>query len=247
MAQPTTREEFKEFCLRKLGKGVIQINVSDDQVEDRIDEALSYYNDYHFDGSEKVFYKHTITAQDKTNGYIPIPESIIGAINIYNPNNYSFSSSNMFSVEYQFALNNLTELSNFDMSDYFMTKMNIEMMNDMLVGAQPIRYNRHLNKLHIDTNWNRYSVGDVLVVEAYRAVDPDYYSDVWKDRWLQGYATAKIKYQWGSNLMKFPNMQLVGGMQFNGERIYDEAKEEIGKLEEEMIDSYSLPVSDMIG
>lgn len=247
MAQPTTRTEFKEWCLRKLGKPVIEINVDPDQVDDRLDEALSYYWDYHFDGTEKTYYKYQVTAQDKIEGFITIPENIIGAVNIFPLSTSLSTGSGMFNVEYQFVLNNLYELANFESLHYYMTFEHIQFMQQMLVGQQPIRYNRHTNKLYIDTNWTRLDVNDYIIVEAYQIVDPATYIDVWKDRWLQTYATAKIKYQWGSNLTKFSDMQLPGGVRFNGEKILEDAAEEIKKLEEEMISSYSLPVHDLIG
>jgi len=247
MAQPTTRKEFKEWCLRKLGKPVIEINVDQDQVDDRVDEALSYYWDYHFDGAEKTFLKHQITETDKTNGYITVPENIIGVINIFNLSTTSLSTSNIFSAQYQFVLNHLHEFANYDLVHYYMNMQHIQFMEEMLSGRQPIRYNRHVNKLHIDTDWSNLSVGNYIVAEAYSIVDPNVYQDVWKDRWLQNYATAKIKYQWGSNLTKFEGMQLPGGVTFNGAQILADAANEIEKLEEDMISSYSLPVHDMIG
>jgi len=128
-----------------------------------------------------------------------------------------------------------------------MSMTHLQFMEEILVGMQPIRYNRHMNRLHIDTDWDRLQVGSWIVAEAYTIVDPQTYTDVWKDRWLQSYATAKIKYQWGSNLTKFTGMNLPGNVQFNGEQILNDARQEIEKLEEEMISSYSLPVSDMIG
>lgn len=247
MAQPTTRKEFKEWCLRKLGKPVIEINVDPDQVDDRVDEALSYYWDYHFDGAEKIFLKHQITETDKANGYIEVPENVIGVINIFNLNATSLSTSNMFSAQYQFVLNNLHDIASYNIVNYYMSMQYIQFMEEMLAGKQPIRYNRHINKLHVDTDWNSIPVGNYLVAECYRVVDPELYSDVWKDRWLQNYATAKIKYQWGSNLTKFVGMQLPGNVTFNGEQILADAREEIQRLEEDMITSYSLPVIDMIG
>ncbi|MGA1048869.1 MAG: hypothetical protein ACO3UU_12745, partial [Minisyncoccia bacterium] len=123
----------------------------------------------------------------------------------------------------------------------------LALVQEILVGQQPIRYNRHRNRLHIDTDWSNYKVGEFLLIEAYEVVDPDVWSDAWGDRWLQQYATAKIKHQWGTNLKKFTGMTLPGGIQFNGQTIFDEAKEEIEALEKEMISSYSLPVADMIG
>ena len=97
MAQPTTKAEFKEWCLRKLGKPVIEINVDDDQVDDRIDEALSYYWDYHFDGTEKTFLKHVLTSTDITNKYITIAENIIGVVNIFDIGD-SLSVNNIFNI-----------------------------------------------------------------------------------------------------------------------------------------------------
>jgi len=247
MAQPTTKKEFKEWCLRKLGKPVIEINVDDDQVDDRIDEALSYYWDYHFDGAQKTFLKHVITEPDIQNGWIPVPENVIGVVNIFNLSSSAAFSNNMFSAQYQFLLNHLHEITDYNLTNFYLSMAHLQMMEEMLTGMQPIRYNRHVNRLHVDTKWSNLNVGDYIVAECYEVVDPAIYIDVWKDRWLQNYATAKIKYQWGSNLTKFSGMQLPGGLQFNGEQILSDAREEIQRLEDEMITSYSLPVSDMIG
>lgn len=246
MAIPKTREQFKDYCLRKLGHPVIQINIDDDQIEDRIDEALSYYADYHFDGSEKVYLKHQITEEDKQRGYIETPEDFIGIHNIF-AIGASLSSVGMFDIRYQFVLNELTNVSQYSMTEYFMTMQHISFMQEILVGQQPIRYNRHMNKLHIDVNWDRIGTGQYIIIEGYQSVNPEQYPDVWKDRWLQNYATAKIKYQWGQHLSKFDNVQILGGITYSGRALMDDAFNEITKLEEEMINSYSLPVADMIG
>jgi len=242
----SSRDGFKEYCLRKLGKPVIEINVDDDQVEDRVDEALKYYWDYHFDGTEKIFYKKQITAEDIANKYITLPQNIIGAVNIFDLGNH-IGVNNIFNIRYQIALNDLYTLTYQSMVPYYMAFRQIQLMEQLLVGKQPIRYNRNTNKLFVDTDWNNLPVGNYLVVEAYSIVDPADYVDVWNDRWLQRYATELIKKQWGSNLTKFIGMQLPGGVQFNGQKIYDDAHEAIDKLEAEMINSYSLPVVDMIG
>ena len=242
----SSRDGFKEYCLRKLGKPVIEINVDDDQVEDRVDEALKYYWDYHFDGTEKIFYKKQITAEDIANKYITLPQNIIGAVNIFDLGNH-IGVNNIFNIRYQTALNDLYTLTYQSMVPYYMAFQQIQLMEQLLVGKQPIRYNRNTNKLFVDTDWNNLPVGNYLVVEAYSIVDPADYVDVWNDRWLQRYATELIKKQWGSNLTKFIGMQLPGGVQFNGQKIYDDAHEAIDKLEAEMINSYSLPVVDMIG
>jgi hypothetical protein len=246
MPQPTNRLDFKEWCLRKLGKPVIDINISDDQAEDRIDEALSYYWDYHFDGTEKTYFKYQLTATDIANGYITIPESIIGVVNIFDISSY-LTASGMFNAKYQFMLNNITDIASYSMLNYVMTRQHIELMEDILSGQSPMRYNRHMNRLYIDMDWKKVVEGQYVVAECYNIVDPNIYVDVWKDRWLQNYATAKMKYQWGSNLTKFENMQLPGGVMFNGQQILSDARDEIMQLEDEMISSYSLPVHNMIG
>jgi hypothetical protein len=247
MATPTTKAEFKEYCLRKLGKPVIEINVDDDQVDDRVDEAIRYYWDYHFDGSERTYYKHAITADDVTNKYITLPENIIGAVSIFSMGDPSVRSDDLFNIRYQIALNDLYTLTNVSLVPYFMVMEHLALMNELLVGKQPIRYSRHKDRLHVDMDWNTVAVGEYLLVEAYEVVDPETWTDAWNDRWLQNYATALIKRQWGSNLTKFTGMTLPGGVQFNGEKIYDDASAEIRQMEEEMISSYSLPVLDMIG
>jgi len=129
-----------------------------------------------------------------------------------------------------------------------MAFQNIALAEELFVGKQSLRYNRHVNKLYIDMAWmEKTTVGEYIVVEAYRIIDPETYTDVWSDRWLQNYATQLVKRQWGDNLKKFEGMTMPGGVTFNGQKIWDEANEEIAKLEQEMINTYSLPVSDMIG
>jgi hypothetical protein len=246
MAVPTSRSEFKEYCLRKLGKPVIEINVDDDQVEDRIDESLKYYYDYHFDGTERIYYKHQITASNVSDKYIILPENIIGAVRIFNIGD-PMVSNNLFDIRYQIALNDLYTLTSVSMIPYYMMFQHIQHMEQLLVGQQPIRYNRHMNRLFVDMDWNKVNVGNFLIVEAYQVVDPETYTDVWGDRWLSLYTTALIKKQWGSNLTKFSGLQLPGGVQFNGDKIYNDAVNEIEAMEKEMSSSYSLPAYDMIG
>jgi hypothetical protein len=133
------------------------------------------------------------------------------------------------------------------MVPYYMVMEHLALISEMLVGQQPIRFNRHKNRVYIDMDWDMINNGEFLLIEAYEVVDPDTWSQIWSDRWLQNYTTEKIKYQWGSNLTKFTGMNLPGGVQFNGEKILNDSADEIRKMEQEMISSYSLPVSDMIG
>jgi hypothetical protein len=244
---PSTRAEFKAYCLRKLGAPVIEINVDDDQVEDRIDESLRYWWDYHFDGSEKIYYKHQVTDTDKANKSISLPENIIGAVGIFSIGDPVVRSDDLFNIRYQIALNDLYTLTSVSMVPYYMTMEHLSLISEMLVGKQPIRYSRHKDRLYVDMDWSAFNTGDFLLVEAYEIIDPEQYTDAYADRWLQNYCTAKIKYQWGANLTKFIGMNLPGGVQFNGERILTDAQQEIEKMEQEMISSYSMPVLDMIG
>ena len=247
MAIPTSRSEFKEYCLRALGKPVISINVDDDQVEDRIDEALKYYGDYHFDATEKIYYKHQVTSTDITNKYIRLPENIIGAVNLFSIGDPSVRSDDLFNIRYQIALNDLYTLTSVSLVPYYMVMQHLSVIQELLVGKQPIRFSRHRNLLHIDMDWNTITAGEYFIVECYQVIDPEVYTDVWGDRWLARYATQLVKRQWGNNLKKFGGMQMPGGVTFNGQQIYDEADAEIKKMEEEMILNYSLPVMDMIG
>ena len=247
MAVPNSRATFKEFCLRKLGKPVIEINVDEDQVDDRVDEALKYYWDYHYDGSERTYYKYQITEQDRTNKYITLPENIIGAVSIFNIGDPAVRADDLFNIRYQIALNDLYTLTSVSLVPYYMVMQHLGIIQEILVGKQPIRYQRHMDRLYVDMDWNTLNAGSWIVVEAYSVIDPDVYTDVWGDRWLGNYTTALIKRQWGNNLKKFGGMQLPGGVTMNGQQIYDEAIEEIKEMEKEMVTNLSLPAMDMVG
>lgn len=247
MAQPTTREQFKDYILRKLGAPVIDINVADEQVDDRVDEAISYWRDYHYNGSQLVYLKHEITEDDKTNGYITLPEGLLGIQGIFRFNSSIATGQGMFNVNYQFVLNNLSDLTSYNISNYYMSMQHIEYMQEILVGHAPIRYNKHVNKLYIDVDKASWVVGNYIIIEAYDIVDGGTYSDVWGDRWLQNYAAVLVKENWGSNLTKFTNMQLIGGVSFNGEQILAEAREERQRMEEEAVSSLQPLTFNFIG
>ena len=245
MAIPQTRADFKAYCLRRVGAPVTQINVDDDQIEDRIDDALQYYWDYHYDGVEKQYYKYQVQAQDITNQYVTLPSNIIGVNGVF-PVGSSLSTNNLFNIRYQIALNDLYDLTNTTMVPYYMAMEHIQFLEQMLVGLQPVRYNRRTQILYIDMDWTIVNVGDYIVVESYMITDPDVYSGVWGDRWLQKYATALIKQQWGTNLSKFTNVPLPGGNKFNADKIYNDATAEIEKMEDQMI-KMNVPFGMLIG
>lgn len=248
MTRPTDRESFKQKCLRKLGAPVLDINVDDEQLEDLIDDALDWFYDYHFDGSHRVLYKHEITQTDKDNGYLELPQSFIGVVRVL-PVNSSQSTANLFNLEYQFHLNNfdIFNAPHVSVIPYAQAKQTISLLQELFVGEQPIRYNRHRNLLHIDMDWTEIEVGLFMIVDGYQKTDPNDYPDVWADRWLNRYVTALFKRMWGSNMKKFGGVQLPGGVELNGKEIYDEASDEIQALEEEMIQNYSMPDTHIIG
>ena len=245
MAYPTSKAEFKEHCLRRLGKPVIEINVDEDQVDDRVDEAIDYYWDFHYDGVEQTFYKWQITEQDKTNRYLTVPENIVGVVDLFDIGDAT-STNNLFNIRYQIALNDLYDLSRYELVPYYMNFQNIRMIEEILVGKQTFKYNKHQNQLHIDMDWSRIDADNYIIAKCYKVMDPETYTNVFKDRWLLRYASALIKKQWGTNLTKFEGMQLRGGLTFNGAKIYDDAQAEIDKLEEE-IRTLQYPPEDMIG
>jgi hypothetical protein len=247
MSVPASRDDLKQWCLRALGSDVINIEVSDSQVDDRIDEALRYFWDYHFDGADKIYYKYAITQTDKDNKYITLPPNIIGAVNIFPVGFYQSQQANMFNVQYQIALNDLYTLTSFDVVPFYMMMQHLNVLQEVLIGVKPIRYNRHKQILYIDMDWNILEIGQYIVVEAYEVVDPDVYTSTWADRWLLEYTTALIKRQWGNNTRKYKNVELPNGVKISGQEILDEAQDEIKALRDEMINSYSLPSTIFFG
>jgi len=247
MAAPTTRDEFKDYILRKLGQPVIQVNVSDEQVEDRIDEAVSFWRDYHYNGSQLIYIKHELTETDVENKYITLPSGLLGIQGVFRFNTNFSTGHGMFNANYQFVINNLDDMINYNAQNYFMSMQHIEFMQEILVGHPMIRYNKHVNKLYLDVSKDVLKEGQYIIVEAYDVIDPNTYSDVWGDRWLQNYAAVLVKENWGANLTKFSNMQLVGGVSFNGEQILQEAREERQRMEEEAIGSLQPLTFNFIG
>jgi len=249
----STRDIFKSYCLRRLGFPVIEINVDDDQVEDRIDDALQYWQDYHFDALQKVYYIKRLDATDIANKYINMsPDvtrdtsnasvNIIGVTRIF-PISDSIAQNNMFDLRYQLRLNELYDFTSASYINYTLTMQHLRSLELMFTGEVPIRFQRHMHKLFCDWGWGTaVNAGTVVIAECHALVKPEDYVSVWNDRWLKEYATALIKRNWGANLKKFQGVQLPGGVMLNGDKIFDEASEEITKLEQEMLDSYSLPV-----
>lgn len=247
MSEPTTRAEFKEYLKRRLGAPLLNIEVTDEQIEDRINEAMKKFRDYHFDGSEKVYLRHQITDQDKQNKYIEVPENVVGVTRIFDLAGIANVGSGMFDIRYQIALNDLYTLTTQSLVPFYMSMQHLQFIETILNGQKPIRFNRHANKLHIDMNWNSIATGNWIVAEVNQTLDPNANLEIWSDPWLQEYCTALVKRQWGSNLKKFGAMQLPSGQFINGQQIYDEAKAEIDDLHERLMNDYSYPLEFLMG
>ena len=247
MATITSRSDLKDYCLRSLGAPVIEINVDNDQVEDRIDDAFQFYREYHFDAVEKVYLKHQITANNISNQYIEISDAVVGVERVFPFMNKS-TGTNIFDIKYQILINDLYTLMSTDLIYYTAVRQELELINQLLVGQKPIRFNRHMNRLHIDMDWAADVVpGTYIIVECWRILDPDVFTNVYNDMFLKRYATAQIKKQWGNNLKKFAGVQLPGGVTLNGEIIYQEAIEEIRQIETEIQSRFELPVDMFVG
>ena len=311
MAKPQTRQQFKDYCLRRLGFPVITINVDDDQVEERIDDALQFFNDYHYDGTEKLFMKHQLTLEDIERRWIYVPDAVTFVTGVI-PFDDSNSSINMFDLRYQLRLHDLYDFTSVSYVSYEITMQHIRTLNLLFSGTPQFRFNRHLNKLFLDIKWDDMAPGEYVIVECYRKLQPDSMvlsgtlngttgskiitgtntifdqevlendiillsdgrnlqirkinsptelemvyalesdvvsltatkeglSDVWDDRFLKKYTTALIKRQWGENLKKFGGITMPGGVTLNGKEIYDEAVDDITKIEEDIFNFNSLP------
>ena len=247
MATVTSRQGLVDYCLRRLGSPVIEINVDEDQIEDRIDDAFQFYREYHYDAVEKVYLKHMVTANNISDQYIEISDTVVGVERIFPFMNKS-TGTNIFDIKYQILINDLYTLMSTDIIYYTQVRQELELINQVLVGQKPIRFNRHMNRLYIDMDWAADIVaGTYIIVECWRILDPNVFTDVYNDMFLKRYATALIKRQWGDNMKKFSGVQLPGGVTLNGEVVYQEAVEEIRQIETEIQSRFELPVDMFVG
>lgn len=265
----TSRNELIEYCLRKLGHPVMEINVDVDQLEDRIDDAFEYYQDYHFDATEHKYYAHQITQDDLNNGYVDVPNELIfvkqvlafnsgssGSLRPFNDTlaSWDFTVNNPFNTSFggadyvEYSTNQQIGNGSTGLTDFYITMMGLQNMQTVLGSNAdiPIRFNRHTNRIYFDGEV-KVSVGEYIIFEGWLILDPEVYNDVYNDRWLKRYSVALIKQQWGMNLSKYSGISLPGGVTLDGDKIYEQASTEIEKLEEEMQTKYELPVNFMIG
>jgi len=271
MSQPSTRQELIDYSLRRLGYPVLEINVDDDQIEDLVDDAIQHFQDYHYDGVERMFLKHKITGAQRTTlktgiststgisttgvtsvaweedqNFLQLPDHVIGVEKVFKLDSSTISTG-MFNIKYQIFLNDLYYYGALDLLNYSMTKTYMEDLSRLITPDVQIRFNRKKGRLYLDIDLDDLSDDDYIILDCYRMIDPTQTSKVYNDWWLKKYTTALIKKQWGQNLIKFQGVMLPGGVSLNGRQIYDDAVREIEELDRELRDTYEQPPLDLIG
>ncbi|SVC13353.1 uncharacterized protein METZ01_LOCUS266207, partial [marine metagenome] len=162
--------------------------------------------------------------------YIPMPDGILSVLRVLPFTDRG--NLNMFDIRYQLRLNDLYDFSDISVIHYQMTMWQLDLLDMILVGEKPIDYNQIGNRLYINMAWgDDLDVGEYIIIECYRKLNAEEYTQAYNDFWLKRYATALIKRQWGENLIKFTGVTMLGGVSMNGETIYNEAIREIGELE----------------
>lgn len=243
----TTRQGLIDYCRRALGEPVVEINIDDQQVEDRVDEAIEYFRQYHYDGIEKVYLKHLVTEDDVAQKSIPINDLIYGVTRVFPIASGTSTSKSIFDLQYQLRLNDLYDLTSTSVIYYSMVMSHLALLNLTLNGHPLYRFNRLTNRLYIDENWEENIVpGSYVLVECYRALDPETVPKMYGNSWLKHYTTALIKKQWAVNIKKFQGLQLPGGVTLDGDKLYQEAVEEIKDLEDGLMNK-SAPLEFMLG
>ena len=266
MASPNSRADLITYCKRQLGEPVLQVNIDDEQVNNVIDDTYQFFQENCYNGMERCFLRHKITAEDITRfdskattssgttdweestNYIPIPDHVVGISKVYGLVSNSIRS-NLFGVEYQMFLNDLYAFGSLDIVNYFMNKQYLETL-DMILnnGAfQQFRYTQRRDRLYLDIKKSFLNEDRYLVIEAHRMIDPTDATEMNNDMFVKKYAAALMKRQWGQNLIKYNNVQLPGGTTLNGRELYTDALAEIEKIESEVLSKYALPPMDMIG
>jgi hypothetical protein len=280
MAKPASRQQLIDYCLRRLGAPVLEINVDDDQIDDLVDDALQYFQERHFDGVERMYLKYKITQADldrgrgrntngvgvttttatsnvtgigtvsynfyETSNYIQVPDSVIGIEKVFKFDTSSISGG-MFSIKYQLFLNDLYYFNSVELLQYSMVKSYLEDIDFLLTTDKQLRFNKRQNRLYLDLDWASQSADKYIVIDCYRILDPNTFTNVYNDSFIKKYLTALIKKQWGQNLIKFRGVKLPGGIELNGRELYEDAERELEDIKQRMTTEYELPPYDFIG
>ena len=266
MASPNSRAELITYCKRQLGEPVLQVNIDDEQVNNVIDDTIQFFQENCYNGMERAYLFHEITADDKTRfaasvtttsgttdwkettNYIPVPDHVVGITRVFGLVSNSIRS-NLFGVEYQLFLNDLYAFGSLDILNYYMNKQYLETLDMVLNNGsfQQFRYTMRRDRLYMDLDKDFLKEGSNILIECHRLIDPTDATEMYNDMFVKKYATALMKKQWGQNLIKYNNVQLPGGITLNGRELYTDALAEIEKIESEVLSKYAIPPMDMIG
>lgn len=243
----TNREELKQYALRALGHPLVEIDITEEQMDDRVDEAIAFFQEYYFDGVQKMYLKHQLTATDLTNQFITIPDHVWGIVRIFPMANSMQSDLNIFDLQYQLRMNDLRDLTSTSMVYYQQVMSHLALIDNLLTKGKQVRWNRNTDKLYIDANWAASFVEGVwILIECYSALDPNQSPKFWNNRLFKEYVTAMFKKQWGAPLKKYSNITLPGGLTVSGQELYDEAVSEMKEIEEDIIGN-GAPLEWMLG
>jgi hypothetical protein len=250
MAIVNSRQSLIDHCLRRLGAPVIEVNVATEQVEDKVDDALQLYQEYHSDATLRTYMKHLVTASDIANGYIPISTDVLFISKLF-PVTNTFGASGMFDLRYQMMLNSMGDFISFagDMAYFYQMQQYMEMVDMQLHGTPSVQFSRHQDRLYIYGDFTDGDIkeGDFLMAEIYQILSPESNLSIYNDMFLKNYVTSAIKQQWGMNMSKFEGIQLPGGITVNGRQMYDDATQELQTLEEKLRLEQEFPPDFFVG
>jgi len=248
MTKVSSLEELKDYCLRRLGYPLVDINVSEEQIYDRIADAFQIYTEYHYDAVHKIYSKHEITQEDIDNKYLTVHDSIVGITRIF-PLSSTWTKSYMWDLKYQLRLHELWDFTSINMTNFVITMQHLRNLELLFTGEVPIRFQKHMNRVYLDLAWGstELPLGATVILEGYQIIDPETYADVYNDRILKELATCLIRRQFGEVLRKFGGVQLPGGLTLNGDQIYNQAVEELKQIESTLQDRFEIPPEMMMG
>ena len=226
--RPATKTELKDYALRRLGYPTIDINVATEQLDDLVEEAIDYYQEYHYNGSYQAWMKIEVTDAIKTaaksetqqgstawygvNNYVSTPPGMLGINHVYtNIGASSIVPGNIFNIKYQIFLNDIYAMTHGQILHYYMTSQYLETL-DWVTNSQQnrrIKWNEHGGKLSLDFDWDDITTGDYIMVDCTMRQDPDANTGIYNDNWLKDYVEALFQQQWGRNLSKYDGICLL--------------------------------------
>jgi len=243
-----SKKALKGYIERALGSPVLKINIADVQVDDRIDDALELFWQYHADGIRRIFYKHQITQDDINNQGVTLPRNVMSVLRVLPVDGQDVLAIN--NLQYVMYITDIMDVRRFNgegLSAYANTMSYLNTIGDLFNYEKVITFNMNDHFLSMQADWNLIKVGDWFLVECYVFIDPETYGDTWNNYWLKQYCVALCKKQWGWNIWKYGNNQLPGGVTINAEGIYNEGKADVQALEDRLRDEFELPVDMFMG